>query len=212
MEASAVRYARWKAPAEDGQSLIWPEPAELLRDTRTNHERLGSADAVLVQNVPISQVRRRMRQWLGHDDAQPLIATGHQAELHHPGVWAKNALMDAVAVCLGGRAFHFAVDTDEPKHLVLRWPGGSVPLSDDANATRSKWSGLVAPPSPAHLAFVQKQFDQAASGWNFRPLADEFLNSMRRQSLAASNLPTALTDSLHQLDWELGLRHDAMIV
>jgi len=53
-----------------------------------------------------------MRQWLGHDDAQHLIATGHQTELHHPGVWAKNALIDAVAGKLGGRAFHFAVDTE----------------------------------------------------------------------------------------------------
>ena len=139
MEASAERYARWKAPAQDGQTLIWPEPAELLADARATHQRLSAA-LTPIQNTPLLEVRRRMRQWLGHDDDQILIATGHQAELHHPGVWAKNALIDAAASRFGGRAFHFAVDTDEPKHLALKWPGGSVSLTDDPATTHKPWS------------------------------------------------------------------------
>lgn len=209
---AAARYARWKAPAEDGQAIIWPDPPDLLRDTRENHRRLSSADSVLIQNVPLSDVRRGMRRWLGHDDNQLLLATGHQTELHHPGVWVKNALIDTAAAKLDGRAFHFAVDTDEPKHLQLRWPGGSVPLSDDPNAARAEWSGLLAPPSPAHVAEVERSFNAAASQWNFRPLVPEFLLSLRPHALSSATLPEALADSLHRLDWGLGLRYDAMIV
>ena len=211
MNASPVRYDRWKAPAEDGQVLIWPQPGDLLSDTRENQRRLSTADSVLIQNIPFSEVRRRMRRWLGHDDALPLIAAGHQSELHHPGVWAKNALIDVVASRTEGRAFHFAVDTDEPKHLVLRWPGGSVPLMDEPSG-RAEWSGLLPPPAPSHLKEVQEQFARAASKWSFRPLVPDFLASMRRLALHAMNLPAALTDALHQLDWGLGLRYDAMIV
>ena len=211
-DASPVRYDRWKAPSEDGEILIWPDAEQLLSDTRENHARLSTCDSVLLQNVAFPEVRRRMRQWLGHDDAQPLVATGHQAELHHPGVWAKNVLIDAAARKLGGRAFHFAVDTDEPKHMELRWPGGSVPLTDDARVRQAAWSGLVAPPSPAHLTKIEESLARASAVWSFKPAAPEFLKALRRQSAGAGNLPAVLAGSLHALDGELGLRYDATIV
>jgi hypothetical protein len=212
MEASAARYARWKAPAEDGRVLVWPDPVDLLADAKSNYSALSAAESVSIQQVPLPEVRRQMRAWLGHDDGQLLFATGHQTELHHSGVWAKNALIDAAAAKAGGRAFHFAVDTDEPKHLMLRWPGGAVPLIDDFAASRLEWSGLVAPPAPAHLAQIERAVADATVHWNFKPVLPEFLTSLRRQSLVASNLPGLLTECLHELDWGLGLRYDAMIV
>lgn len=211
MDAPAVRYDRWKAPSEDGKVLLWPEATALLSETYDNRKRLSTCDHVLLQNVALPQVRSAMRQWLGHDNAQPLVATAHQPELHHPGVWAKNALIDAVAVKSGGRAIHFAVDTDEPKHLNLRWPGGTISLVDDPSLLRAKWSGLLAAPAPVHLDEVRKELERASSQWNFVPLIGEFLASLRRLSLNATTLPQALSDGLHQLDWELGLRYDLML-
>jgi hypothetical protein len=212
MTSTAPRYDRWKAPSEDGQTLIWPAAPQLLADTQDNHRRLSSAQSTLLQNVPLPEVRTRMRLWLGHEDDQaPLFATGHQAELHHPGVWVKNVLIDAAANKAGGRAVHFAVDTDEPKHLQLRWPGGSVPLTDDPRP-KAAWSGLLPAPSPAHLDEVAKAFDAAARSWPFRPLVPEFLGSLRRLSLELPTLPSALTNAIHALDWNLGLRHHAMLV
>src|SRR3954470_13411902 len=104
---SPARYADWKAPGEDGQFLVWPAADELLRQTAGNGRLLRGARSALIQNVPLPDVRARLRQFLGHpDDETPLVATGHQTELHHPGVWAKNALIDAAATKLGGRAYH----------------------------------------------------------------------------------------------------------
>ena len=40
----------------------------------------------------------------------------------------------------------------------------------------------------------------------------EFLADMKRQAMQEANLPTALTASMHELDWKLGLRHHAMLV
>jgi len=49
-----------------------------------------------IQNVPLSQWRSHTRQAILGDAETPVIATGHQIELYHPGVWAKNLLLDAV--------------------------------------------------------------------------------------------------------------------
>lgn len=212
MTAMHARYDRWKAPQEDGQALIWPAPDQLLRDCIENHQSLGHTWGVRVQNVPLPEVRRRMREWIGHqNDNSPIIATGHQAELHHPGVWVKNALIDSAAAKLGGRAIHFAVDTDQPKHLSLRWPGGSAPLTDQ-NAASAQWSGLLPSPSPSHVDRVARAFENAAKQWTFEPMAPRFLDSMRRLSMESPNLPAALTNALHELDWSLGLRHEAMLI
>jgi hypothetical protein len=213
MDDVATAYGDWRAPVEDAGVLLWPDPPDLLHDAHENQRLLTSADSTLLQNVALPEVRRRLRAFLGHrDDAAPLVAAGHQAELHHPGVWAKNALIDAAAAKLGGQAYHFAVDTDAPKHLLLRWPGGAEPLTDDPAAATGEWAALVDPPTPSHLQHLSERFQQAAQAWDFEPLVPRFLDSMRRLSLESLNLPGALTNALHELDWSLGLRHSAMLL
>ena len=205
--APSPRYADWKAPADDGGHLLWPEPGQLLRDTTENGKRLAAAHATRVQNVSLPELRRRLRQSLGHaDDARPLLATGHQTELYHPGVWVKNVLIDAAAEKLGGRAYHVAVDTDEPKHLLLRWPGGSEPLTDRPVA--ASWSGLLDAPTPQHLDRAGREIADAASAWDFQPMAGQFLENLRRLVLEEEpKLAPALAKSFHALDSQLGLRH-----
>src|SRR6266566_5469507 len=143
-------YPDWKAPREDGEILIWPEPKQLVDDTLENQRRLGES-SVAVQNIPLSVLRERARRWIGHDDSQPLIADGHQTELHHPGVWVKRVLSHFAASRLRGSAAHFAIDTDAPKHLTLRWLGGSEPITDDPRLKDAHWTAQVDAPTPAHL-------------------------------------------------------------
>src|SRR5205814_1071296 len=120
------------APPHDGGLLIWPDGEELLRQIASNQKRLQSLDRKRICGVPLPEVRQAQREWLGHVDAtRPIIATGHQTELYHPGVWVKNAVIDATAQRVGGEAIQFAVDTDEPKHLYVRWPGTNIPITDD---------------------------------------------------------------------------------
>lgn len=212
MTVSSSRYSEWKAPAEDGQILIWPDPAELLRDTQQNHDRLSKASNVLVQGISLNELRTRQREWLGHrDDNQLLIATGHQTELSHPGVWVKDALINSIATKLNGVAYHIAVDTDAPKHLHLRWPGESIPITDDPALLTAAWSAAVDAPTPAHVAKIQSDLTRAMQSWNFRPMLPELLASLRRLSLESPNISNAVTNATHELDWSLGLRHHALV-
>src|SRR5688572_33269280 len=130
MTAPALTYPDWKAPAKDGEILLWPDAGEILRDTVENQKSLAGANA-RVQNMPLGELRRHAREFLAHDHAQALIADGHQTELYHAGVWAKTVLADAAASRLSARALHVAVDTDAPKHLILRCPGASQAITDD---------------------------------------------------------------------------------
>src|SRR5207253_3163318 len=120
---SASSYPDWKAPAEDGKTLIWPEPDQIVSQTLLNHQQLSSNDTVRINGIPLKDLRARQRTLLGHDDTKPLVATGHQTELIHPGVWVKHVLINSAARATEGAAYQFAVDTDSPKHLTLRWPG-----------------------------------------------------------------------------------------
>lgn len=212
MSTTSSRYADWKAPAEDGQMLIWPDPSTLLAETRENSQRLTSADDVLLQGIPLPELRRQARDFIGHPGDEPLFATGHQTELYHPGVWVKNAMINSLAHKAGGAAFHFAVDTDAPKHLHLRWPGGSEPITDDAELTTAEWTSLLSPPTPKHLSEITEKLNATAATWAFTPSTEIFLSSLRRLSLESQNLSTALTNSIHSLEWDLGLRHHSLLV
>jgi hypothetical protein len=210
---TTARYANWKAPVEDGEILIWPPPADLVRDTLDNLRALKNADHVRVQNTPLGELRKAQRHWVGHtNDDEPMVASGHQTELYHPGVWVKDVLSHVAVQKLGGRGYHIAVDTDHPKHLDLRWPGKTIPITDDSEMTSVAWTGLLSSPTPAHLQTIQEQLGELARRWKFEPMSVQVISSLRRQALEPVALSAALTNAQHELDWELGLRHHAILV
>ncbi|MEA2711578.1 MAG: hypothetical protein QOF78_4179, partial [Phycisphaerales bacterium] len=208
MTSSPHAYPDWKAPREDGEIFIWPEPRTLLAETQENHRKLSASD-VRVQNVSFAELRRRQREWIHHDDGKLLIADAHQSELHHAGVWVKRVLSHFAAARFDGSAAHFAVDTDAPKHLHLRWIGGSEPITDDPNLTTAQWAGLLDAPSPAHIEHLHRRLDE--SQFAARPAVYDFLTSLRRLAIEQPKLSPALTNSMHELDWSFELRHHAML-
>src|SRR4051812_19052058 len=141
------------------------------------------------------------RQWFGNNDDQPFIGDGHQTELHHAGVWIKRVLTHQVASRLNASSAHFAIDTDAPKHLHLRWIGNSVPITDDPHLADAHWTGSLNAPSPAHVDAITQAIPQDAT------VARDFLLSLRRLALEAPKLAPTLTNAIHELDWSLGLRH-----
>jgi hypothetical protein len=204
-----------KAPSGDSQILIWPDPSELIQSARDNAAALDNARQFTLQGLPIAEIRRRMRDWLGHREGL-LFVTGHQAELHHPGVWVKNVVINAAANRSGGAALHLAIDTDAPKHLDVRWPAASgqvrtMPFGDDPVIDVTPWSGLVATPSPAHLDQLRSAIQESAQHWPFTPVIWSFLESARRLALDSPSLDATVVNALHELDWSLGLRHQAIL-
>jgi hypothetical protein len=179
-------YPNWKAPAEDGAFLIWPDPQTLLADCAENHRTLKTA-SVAIQNIPLSELRRLQRQALGIHDDSLLAVSGHQTELYHPGVWAK----DVLAACLKLQTLHIAVDTDQPKHLHLRWPGNSIAITDDPRLTTAPWSGLLNSPTAAHRNRILAAL----------PAAGEFLSFLPTSPLLSESIAHAIS----KFDESLGL-------
>ena len=68
----------------------------------------------------------------------------------------------------------------------------------------AEWSGLLAPPTPHYLSFVQSEFDRAARDWAFTPLVESFTANLRRLLLEPRPLPAMLTNAIHSVDWEPG--------
>jgi hypothetical protein len=199
-------YPDWKAPAEDSAMVIWPEPGRILSDTLENHQRLSAWDS------PLGELRRRQREMLRLSEDRPVIASGHQTELFHPGVWAKLAMLDAVARPLDADCLFAAVDTDAPKHLQFRWPGHSMPITDDPRLAGAEWCGLLEGPSTEHIERIRNAFRATAGRWPFPSMAGDFLDDLAEQTSRKSTLSADLTSAMYRLDWNLGLRHQSIVV
>src|SRR5688572_373886 len=61
---TTVASGVWKAPSQDGQVLLWPDPQTLLRQTSANTQLLSRGTGVAIQNVPLPELRSRQRQWI----------------------------------------------------------------------------------------------------------------------------------------------------
>lgn len=65
---------------------------------------------------------KRFREQLGLPADRPIIMTGHQAELWHPGILAKLFAAQALADRVGGEAVWLVVDQDANDPFALRLP------------------------------------------------------------------------------------------
>ncbi len=204
------RYGEWAAPKHAGALLIWPDADTLGEIARDNAAALDSAK-LEIDGIALAALRIESRRFLNLPTDRPLILTGHQSELHHPGVWVKNVLVDAVARACDGAAVHLALDTDTPKHLKLKWPGFAVNFTDDPRLHGRPWTGLVEPPSPAHLQTLIDAADAGEANGAVGPLLGEFLRRCRafvidqHDAVAPLDLPSMLANAEHELDWGLGL-------
>jgi hypothetical protein len=199
--------ADWKAPTTDGEILVSPGLDQLVASARENH-RLLSDCPIIIADKPLHIWRQQLRQLLGHPDLkQLLICSGHQAELYHPGVWIKLALIDRLARATGGRAVQIAVDSDAPKHLQLRWPNGGIELSPRMDST-IPWAGRLPPPSADHLQIVMEEVKQATQQWDFKSLLPDFLASLTMTSQTQPNLCAAVVHAIQQLDHQLDLSYE----
>jgi hypothetical protein len=207
---SLSSYPDWKAPGQDSELLIWPDPGRLLHNTLEAHRALSESPQ-RVGGIELAELRRNQRAQLKLEEGRPVIGTGHQAELYHSGVWAKLALLHAAGAKIDANCLHLAVDTDGPKHLNLRWPRWSQPITDDPRLTTAPWSGLLHAPTSKHLSDLKTVLTAAAHEWPFTPMAFEVLNDLERQSAQHPALPFALTEATHRLDQNLGLKHQTMV-
>ena len=104
---------RLAAPAASGDVLIWPALDQWPQRLRDNYQLRRSYDFQLCH--------RPFKDWASLGE-QPVIASGHQPELFHPGVWIKNALVTMLAEKLAAQAKMLVVDADVPATFSVSYP------------------------------------------------------------------------------------------
>jgi len=155
------RYVRYRAPAESGRKLVAPPWEEL--EALVAESRLGPAGAdVRIAGRTLTELAEAGRRELieaatryvadyagtgvcSADPAAPLILTGHQPGLVHPGVWLKNFVAGRLADAQGSTAVHVIIDGDLCRTATTLAPGGDVakphltPIAYDDAAAPLPW-------------------------------------------------------------------------
>ena len=127
-QASGIGYQKLHAPRGHGEALVEPSPVSPASLISDNRQALAIASTVSIDGVELAQLREAARADIvrlasdftssyreisqpANSDA-PLILSGHQPALYHPGVWFKNFLIDRIAADVGGTAINVIVDND----------------------------------------------------------------------------------------------------
>jgi hypothetical protein len=142
--ASKIRSLR--APQGDGQTLVEPALARLPDTVELNRRQLALAEydvqgrslADLTASARRALVRkaaaytrnyRDLPDGLGggdFDPETPLVLSGHQPQLFHPGVWYKNFVLGGLARRIGGVGVHLLIDSDLCRSASIRVPTGTA--------------------------------------------------------------------------------------
>ncbi|HEV3386662.1 MAG TPA: hypothetical protein VG097_17735 [Gemmata sp.] len=99
---------------------LWGQPLHRFRaNARAEALALSQSPLKQVPGLPSEQLSLLVNDRL---DSSPLIVSGHQPELSHPGVWIKNFVLNGLARRVGGIPLHLIVDNDTLKSTSLHFP------------------------------------------------------------------------------------------
>lgn len=231
MSLSSIReYRQYRVPSENNASLIDPELScvEATLDARPS---IHGSDGLEFCGKPMERVRRdarvevielareHTRQYrdtacLSAEECelQPLVLSGHQPELFHPGVWFKNFLLSHLSKSKQAVAINFLVDNDLCRSNSIRVPTqlkagvastanvpfdtirDSIPWELRSLNDRDVWESF-----PARVSEQLHPSAQAPLLHDMWPQASE---SLKRHG----NLGLAIAEGRHKLEAEAGLQ------
>lgn len=187
-------HRRLAVPDRDGDVLVEPPVAEFASLLSTNQNRFQAAAGIDIQGRSLADLRNQARSEMlaqafrytseiggtgpAPTPSGPIILSGHQPELFHPGVWAKNVAAAAIARSHAGAAVNLIIDADICQHASIRLP------VDDSGAVRAESADLdrTQPAMPwedrrvvdaSRLERVRAEATRAMSAWNITPLLSE---------------------------------------
>jgi hypothetical protein len=215
------RFPRFRAPQGDGEVLCVPSECDLPAFLEQNRHRRELAN-VEWHGQSLTEIAREARREIvaaamkytsayadvgdAHDPDGPLVFTGHQPEIFHPGVWLKNFVSHRLAVNCGGTAINLIIDSDLCRRPIIRVPSGTtdqlqfemvaldradreVPFEERTIADESLWTSfgervtrLIAPLGP-------------------EPMIEDWWPTVVRASKGNDNLGRSIAQARHQ--WEL---------
>ncbi|HEY2787179.1 MAG TPA: hypothetical protein VGJ05_19625 [Fimbriiglobus sp.] len=113
---------RYRAPQKNGELFIDP-PFDAVPGLIEENRRKLDRDDVRIGDNSLQGLRYESRMTVtGVPLNKPIILTGHQPELFHPGVWVKNFAAVGISDRVNGRAAFLTVDNDAVHSTVLPVP------------------------------------------------------------------------------------------
>jgi hypothetical protein len=226
-----MKDTRLRAPSSDGALLAVPplgearaqfeRTANLLRDwdhdfqgRRATHLRglvhreiiAGARDFLTRYGVLAPECRAK-------GDAistTPLVVTGHQPELFHPGVWVKNFATASLAKAHGGLGLNLIVDNDLPKSSTIRVPQVADGKARAVRVEFDQWEGEAPYEDlPVHDERVFRSFRERVLKVLGGAIADPILDDYwpRAVRLGSEGLPLGLRLALarHEMESSWGV-------
>lgn len=202
--AASLGHATWRplrlrVPRHDDAILAAPSLTEFPALLAANQKVLTDADLTFqtrslhdlrhsARTQALDAARQYTRDVLGMEhaagenpspsDSVPLICTGHQPELFHPGVWIKNFACASLAQQSGGVGLNLIVDSDVVTSRQIRVPSGSrteptitaIPFDDPQPA--QPWEDAAIGSPHCFRAFPAK-LSAALQAWDITPLGSK---------------------------------------
>ena len=223
-----LTHQRFIVPRENRSLLAIPpleDAPELFRDNRV---RLSSAECQL-HGRSLADLRSVTRcdavklatsytsSLIGVDlpdvVAQSLVVSGHQPELFHVGVWAKNFSLSAVAARCQATAVNLIIDNDTMNSTSIRVPVGNrdhlrferVPF-DTPRATQP-WEEATLQDRETFEQFGPSIHRSIKSNWGYDPLIASAWNAAIDVSRRSTRLCDALTAARVKVEREWGIRN-----
>ena len=181
------------------------EPSRLICEARRSRASLPIQESREPRGPQINQATVQLG---AAAPLQPLIVSGHQPELFHPGVWAKNFVLHQLATTTDGIGLNLIVDSDTLISTRIAVPVGSkerptlehIPFDVDA---RDNERNLPSEESVVRDKSLFRSFADRVSNaltcWPVDPLVRSIWPSaMAMLSRESSHLPDALTAARRQ--------------
>ncbi len=220
---------RLRLPREHGSILCSPELKAASEWIGLNRTALRSTQCD-VQGMPLSRLRDWTREALldeavrftssmwnedtssvsSRAPAHAIVVTGHQPELFHAGVWAKNFAAAGLAQRHGGVALNLIVDNDTLDSVRLRVPMGtrSAPrierLAFDSDRPSQPWEEATIVDCAAFRAFGARVGSIMRDHWSITPLIESCWSAAVRQSEASMSLRDCLVVARMSVEREHG--------
>ena len=208
---------RYRAPAKDGEILCVPDFSQAISDAQSNAFELQSSQ-IEIAGLSLGEFRRQARheivslaidwtnQFTGGSavcaecahEATALYVTGHQPQLAHPGVWAKNFAVSAMAERSQSLGLNIIVDNDTVGTQSIRVPAGNrehprfLTIAFDAPQPQQPWEELSIVDREMFNSFGERVC-RALESWHIRPLIGEMWNVAVNQAEKTPSTCLALT-------------------
>lgn len=223
MDVQRDQFQQFRAPRQDGQSLVWPplSSVDTLLDTnRRVHQSLPAELAALRDEARSGLIQQALQYTRQYRDAGlltetatpscPIIMSGHQPTLFHPGVWFKNYSLSQLSAQQKALAINMVVDGDVSGPTSISVPVRQSENELDLESVPYDLSGAGLPYEQATIGDREcfESFGGAVAnrlrGFIDAPLIEALWPLAREHGRKTNNTAQAIAVARHTLESEMG--------